>query len=138
MSNDWVKDINDMHKHYGFHNAVDKLTAKQLIEYFEFRVKFLEEELSELKNADNADDAIDALIDLCVVAIGTLDLFKVDAQGAWDEVLRANMKKRVGVKESRPNPMGLPDLIKPDGWTADSHSDQMTDLDFVFLEKWSK
>jgi hypothetical protein len=25
------------------------------------------------------------------------------------------------VKESRPNPLGLPDLIKPAGWTAPSH-----------------
>jgi predicted HAD superfamily Cof-like phosphohydrolase len=125
-----------MHEHYGFHKAVEKLSAKQMIEYFEFRVKFLEEELNELKSATNPDDAIDALIDLCVVAIGTLDVFKVDSKDAWNKVLEANMKKRVGVKESRPNPLGLPDLIKPEGWTAPDHSDQMTDFDFIFLEKW--
>lgn len=136
MSNDWPKDIRDMHKHYGFDIAVDKLTAEQLVKYYDFRVKFLEEELNELKNAETPDDVIDALIDLCVVAIGTLDVFKVDAHDAWNKVLRANMAKRVGVKESRPNPLGLPDLIKPEGWTAPDHSDQMTDLDFVFVEKW--
>lgn len=136
MSRDWVKDINDMHKHYGFHNAVGRLTAEQLLKYFEFRIKFLEEELNELKSATTPDEAIDALIDLCVVAIGTLDLFEVDASHAWNEVLKANMKKLVGVKESRPNPLGLPDLIKPEGWTAPDHSDQMTDFDFIFLEKW--
>jgi hypothetical protein len=36
-------------------------------------------------------------------------------------VLEANMAKEVGRKESRPNPLGLPDLIKPEGWTAPSH-----------------
>jgi len=136
MCSDWVRDIHEMHEHYGFHKAVEKLSAKQMIEYFEFRVKFLEEELNELKSATNPDDAIDALIDLCVVAIGTLDVFKVDSKDAWNKVLEANMKKRVGVKESRPNPLGLPDLIKPEGWTAPDHSDQMTDFDFIFLEKW--
>jgi hypothetical protein len=25
------------------------------------------------------------------------------------------------VRESRPNPLGLPDLIKPEGWEAPSH-----------------
>ena len=136
MSNDWVKDINEMHKHYGFHRAVDKLSAKQMLEYYEFRVKFLEEELNELKSATNPDEAIDALIDLCVVAIGTLDVFKIDSKTAWNRVLEANMNKRVGVKESRPNPLGLPDLIKPEGWKAPDHTDQRTDLDFIFLEKW--
>ena len=63
----------------------------------------------------------DGLIDLCVVAIGTLDLFGIDAHKAWQEVHSANMSKEVGVKESRPNPLGLPDLIKPEGWTAPSH-----------------
>ena len=50
MSNDWVKDINEMHKHYGFHKAVDKLSAKQMLEYYEFRVKFLEEELESVED----------------------------------------------------------------------------------------
>ena len=61
-------------------------------------------------------------MDLCVVAIGTLDLFEVDAHKAWDEVLKANMSKKVGVKESRPNPLGLPDLIKPEGWVGPDHT----------------
>ena len=71
MSNDWAKDIHNMHEHYGFHKAVEKLSAKQMIEYFEFRVKFLEEELNELKSATNPDDARDARSDLGVVASGT-------------------------------------------------------------------
>jgi hypothetical protein len=63
---------------------------------------------------------VDAPIDLYVVAISTLDLFKVNAIRAWDGVHAAN--KEVGVKESRPNPLGLPDLIKPQGWVAPNHN----------------
>lgn len=121
MSKDWVADIWRMHKHYGVHPVVDKMDGETLKKFLEFRVKFLQEELDELKTAKGAEDVVDALIDLCVVAIGTLDAFNVDSHKAWDEVLEANMKKETGVKESRPNPLGLPDLIKPDGWRAPSH-----------------
>ena len=85
---------------------------------------FLNEELNETGKAAgeaNPEEIVDGLIDLCVVAIGTLDAYGVDAYKAWDEVLKANMSKEVGVKEGRPNPLGLPDLVKPDGWVGPSH-----------------
>ena len=31
------------------------------------------------------------------------------------------MNKEVGEKPSRPNPLGVPDLIKPDTWYPPSH-----------------
>lgn len=136
MSKDWVRDIEDMHARYRVHEAVGRMSAEKLVKYLEFRIKFLQEELDELKNADNAADAIDALVDLCVVAIGTLDAFDVNAYEAWDRVHSANMKKEVGVKESRPNPLGLPDLVKPEGWVAPNHDDIRSLLDFAYLEKW--
>lgn len=71
---------------------------------------------------NDAEEIVDGLIDLCVVAIGTLDAFGVDPYKAWDEVLKANLAKEVGVKESRPNPLGLPDLIKPADWEGPDHS----------------
>ena len=123
MSRDWAFDIAMMHEKYGVHPVVEKMNVDTLKQFLRFRVRFLEEELTELKNATNADDAVDALIDLCVVAIGTLDGFGVDSHKAWDAVLIANMNKEVGIKESRPNPLGLPDLIKPIGWVAPSHAD---------------
>ena len=70
---------------------------------------------------NDPEEIVDGLIDLCVVAIGTLDAFGVDPYKAWDEVLEANMAKEVGIKESRPNPLGVPDLIKPNDWKAPSH-----------------
>lgn len=125
MSRNWVDDIAAMHAKYGVHPVVSKFDKEKLAKYLEFRANFLQEELDELKTAKTADDVVDALIDLCVVAIGTLDAFDVDAYTAWDRVHAANMNKKVGIKESRPNPLGLPDLIKPEGWVAPTHVDNV-------------
>ena len=40
---------------------------------------------------------------------------------AWNQVLSANMAKEPGVKPGRPNPFGLPDLLKPNGWIGPDH-----------------
>jgi predicted HAD superfamily Cof-like phosphohydrolase len=123
MSKDWVKDIHDMQTKYQTRDWVDQNGDKHF-QFLNFRADFLQEELDETKRAIMAGDPeeiVDGLIDLCVVAIGTLDAFGVDAYKAWDEVLKANMAKQVGVKESRPNPLGMPDLIKPEGWKAPNH-----------------
>lgn len=125
MSKNWVADIAEMHAKYGVHPVVNKFDKEKLAKYLEFRANFLQEELDELKTAKTADDVVDALIDLCVVAIGTLDAFDIDAYTAWDRVHAANMNKKVGIKESRPNPLGLPDLIKPEGWVAPTHVDNV-------------
>lgn len=129
MMNQWHHDINEMHAKYGVHDWIeDNMDNKELMQKFlDFRLKFLEEELNETKAAAqydrNASEVVDGLIDLCVIAIGTLDAFNVDAQRAWEAVHAANMAKEVGVKESRPNPLGLPDLIKPEGWKGPEHHD---------------
>lgn len=123
MSNNFSKDIHDMHTKYGVREAVAKLDKEQLREFLRFRINFLQEELDELKdNVDNPEEIVDACIDLVVVAIGTLDAFEVDSVKAWDEVLRANLQKVVGIKPTRPNPLELPDLIKPTGWVGPDHS----------------
>ena len=121
---DWCKDIADMHLKFGVNPAVRQMDAEKLKAFLEFRIRFLQEELDEMKHAaktNNAEEIVDALIDLCVVAIGTLDAYGVNAYKAWDEVHAANMTKEVGIKASRPNPLGLPDLVKPEGWRAPSH-----------------
>ena len=94
--------------------------------FMEFRIGMMQEELDETKNAykeNNAEEMVDGIIDLCVFAIGTLEVFGVDANKAWDEVYKANMSKEVGIKQGRPNPLGLPDLVKPKGWKGPSHED---------------
>ena len=126
MSTNWVRDMNNMHAKYGVHKWV-KNNPDKLKKYLEFRINFLQEELDETQRAafiyEDPEEIVDGLIDLCVVAIGTLDAFGVDANAAWDEVLKANMAKEVGVKPERPNPLGLPDLMKPEGWEPPSHED---------------
>ena len=125
MSKDWVKDIKDMQTKYGTREWVEK-NPQQLKRFLEFRIDFLKEELDETESAlinMDSEEIVDGLIDLCVVAIGTLDAFGVNPYKAWDEVLRANMAKEVGVKESRPNPLGMPDLTKPEDWEGPDHID---------------
>lgn len=126
MSQDWVKDIADMQTKYKTRDWVwnNRNNPEKLKKFLEFRIDFLKEELMETTAAvtnNDPEEIVDGLIDLCVVAIGTLDAFNVDPYKAWDEVLKANMQKEVGVKPSRPNPLGVPDLIKPEGWEAPSH-----------------
>ena len=125
MSTNWVKDMQDMHAKFGVNTVIRGLDKAKLAAFIQFRIKFLQEELDEMIVSDNGDDIVDALIDLCVVAIGTLDALDVNAYTAWDRVLKANMTKEIGIKASRPNPLGLPDLIKPEGWIAPSHADNV-------------
>ena len=132
MGVNWMADIAEMHMKFGVREATANMDADKLKQYLDFRVRFLQEELDELKSAKTADDVVDALIDLCVVAIGTLDAYNVNSIEAWNRVHAANMAKEVGIKASRPNPLGLPDLIKPDGWEAPVHHDNVGYFSAIF------
>lgn len=125
----WHYTIEDMHDKFGVNDwVVDRLNQgddDSLRKFLEFRINFLKEELEETENAfaqGDPKEIVDGLIDLCVIAIGTLDAFGCDADSAWRTVMEANMAKEPGIKESRPNPLGLPDLIKPEGWEGPDHS----------------
>ena len=125
MSINWVEDISRMHEHYKMDDRFNEFDPDTRFKFLDFRARFIEEELNELKHAietKNAHEIVDSLIDICFVAIGTLDANNVNAHHAWDEVLRANMNKHPGVKEGRPNPLGLPDLIKMSDWVPPDHS----------------
>jgi len=134
MSNDWAQDINEMHQKFGVHEWFEKnKDNKELMrKYLSFRITMMYEELGEIISAanvqQNSEEVVDGLIDICVFAIGTLDVMGVDAHKAWDEILRANMSKDVGVKPGRPNPWGMPDMIKPSGWQPPRHDDNHGDL----------
>ena len=92
--------------------------------YFNFRKN---KKVDEKKIKDSM--LVDGLIDLIVVAIGTLDILGVDTDKAWDEVHGANMSKEPGIKESRPNPLGLPDMIKKPDWKGPNHEGNTGRLD---------
>lgn len=128
MKENLNRDIKKMHKKFGVHDWVDNKLIEGdyglLLQFLRFRTKFIQEELDETVRAiDNQqpEEVVDGLIDILVVALGTLDAFRVDVDEAWNQVKKANMSKEVGIKETRPNPLGLPDLIKPKGWTGPDH-----------------
>lgn len=129
MSKNIFKDMKKLYSKYGFLNS--PLTLKRL----QFRIKTLQlEEYNELEDAlenKNSEEIVDALIDIIVIAAGTLELLKVDTNKAWNEVLKANMNKHRGVKSTRPESGGF-DLAKPDNWKSPSHKNNLGLLPEIF------
>ena len=126
LPKNWAADIETMHDKFKTPKWVENADSYQKKELMKLRMRMLAEEFNETLQAylqGDAEEMIDGLIDLCVISIGTLDIAGVDAQVAWLEVLHANMDKSVGIKSGRPNPLGLPDLIKPEGWKNPDHTD---------------
>lgn len=128
-----IKDIAEIHAMMGMHPAVKRLSKQDLAEFLQFRFRFLQEEVDEMRDASSAGDVVDALIDLVYVAVGTLDLFQVDTELAWDRVHAKNMLKAPGSNPNRPNRFGFPDMIKPEGWTPPNHDDNVGLLKGVYL-----
>lgn len=132
---DWMQDIMDMHKKFLVNDTMKKLDAEKLLAFLNFRYEFLLEELTEMKDGIDRADAdliVDSLIDLAVITLSTLDAFEINADVAWERVHSANMTKIPGVKASRPNKFGLPDLIKPPGFTSPTHHDNIGLLEKIW------
>ena len=131
MDNNIISDLRFMHKAYNSTDRCLDMDAERKKQYLKFRRAFLQEELNELQLAidnNNKEEIVDALIDISVVALGTLDFFNVDINKAWNAVLKANLDKEPGIKPGRPNPYNLPDLIKPTYWTPPNHKHNTGDL----------
>lgn len=141
MSSNVFKDIKDMHDKFG-HSAwkdAHKNDPAMLRKLLNYRIaKMMDEEMNELRCAAFVDDdpegVVDAIIDLMFFSVSILDLFEVDGEKAWNEVLAANMAKNPGIKPGRPNKFGLPDMIKPEGWQEPSNADNVGLLIEVFGE----
>ena len=140
MSKNWFHDMKVMHQKYGVNKwyqaeQQSDVEWRRFNKFMQFRLGMMQEELDETKKAFEEKDApeiVDGIIDLCVFAIGTLEVFGVDANKAWDEVYKANMSKEAGIKEGRPNPLGLPDLMKPDDWQGPVHEDNCGNISDSF------
>lgn len=120
-------DMAEFDKKYGFN------TVQMTPQFLGFRMRFLVEELFEGIKAISEGrpaDFVDAMIDLIVVAAGTLSIGKVDGQEAWDEVRRANMSKVRRANPTRPGSEGA-DLVKPDGWVAPNHHGNVGQFDEI-------
>lgn len=123
-----INDVTEMIIKYGFDK--DEFDAEKLA----FRVSLLKEEYMETITAYNEGDAeefVDGLIDLMVIAIGTLQLAGVNTQKAWDQVHSANMNKERGIKPGRESSRGF-DLIKNTGWEAPNHEKNVGVLREIF------
>ena len=136
MSENWVEDIHQMHSKFGVHEwmkqKLEEGDTELLRKYLQFRLNMLDEELLETRKAvvaENWEEVVDGLIDLCVFAVGTLDAFDVNGNEAWNEVFEANMAKEPGVKPGRPNPWGMPDMMKPGGWQSPTHKQNIGRLE---------
>lgn len=116
------RDMRRMHNHYKVprNTKVDFLDP----EWMRFRINFLYEELNELESATagkDLEEVIDALIDITVVAVGTLDLMGAEGQKHWDEVLQTNMDKEVVTDPDNSKRGFKHDLQKPKGWKGPEH-----------------
>ena len=110
-------DIEAFHKKFGWRQQKKPAIPQVRTDLISFRIKFIEEELNELKAAigeNKTDDALDALVDLTYVIIGTAWLFNLPFNAAWKEVHKANMKKVRG----RSRCSYYYDCIKPKGWQS--------------------
>jgi len=112
-------------KKFGF--DAQPATKKNL----DFRMELLKEEYEETTTAygnKDAEEVVDGLVDLIVIALGTLHLAGVSVNKAWSEVYRANMSKKRGVKKGREQSGGW-DVMKPEGWIAPNHEGNHGTLD---------
>jgi predicted HAD superfamily Cof-like phosphohydrolase len=130
---DLISDIKNMNEKFGVSEIVKNLEPELLVEYMKLKLNSLQEEVDEIRSAESADDIVDGYIDAIVFSLHVLESLGVDISVSWSRVHESNMQKVPGIKESRPNKFGLPDLVKPEGWTAPTHCDNigvLNKLDF--------
>lgn len=110
-------DIRAFHERYG----IDKLERPGFLpaDLHHFRQRFMEEELSEFKEAVESGDlvgAFDALIDLTYVVLGTAYLMGLPFDEGWRIVHEANMKKVRVDSAANSKRKSKFDVVKPAGW----------------------
>ncbi len=131
-------DIRAMHDKFGVTAWVEKHkdNPEMLNAFLKFRIQsMMAEEWNELNTAydeKDSEELVDGIIDLIVFGTTILDALGVDGELAWKRVYDANMAKNPGVKEGRPNPLGLPDMIKNSDWVAPTHKDNVGLLKDIF------
>jgi len=101
--------------HRRFMQACGQTTDELNLDQYQMYCNLIREEFDELCASDNAVDDLDALIDIMVVTAGALHSLGVDAQGAWNEVMRSNFDKvdpETGLVIKREDGK----VLKPQGW----------------------
>lgn len=120
----YMQDIADFHTKFGLpYNAGPRLMTPDMAQ---FRIKFLQEELDEFKDAiakNDLEQQFDALIDLVYIALGTAYLQGLPFQKGWQRVHSANMKKERTNDPKKSKRGSSLDIVKPPGWTPPSLTD---------------
>ena len=85
MTKVWFNDIEQMHKKFGVNDwfEANKDNKELMAKYLAFRMSMIKEEYDETMDAIEARDAeevVDGLIDMCVFAIGTLEVLGVNGK----------------------------------------------------------
>lgn len=124
MSIDMFDDVKKFHKKYKIPLAARPSHLKK--DVFNYRLAFIDEELTELIQAYQSKDKagqLDALVDLVYVALGTAAISGFPFKEAWKRVHQANMKK-VRVKKICDSKRGHRyDVVKPEDWIAPDLTD---------------
>jgi predicted HAD superfamily Cof-like phosphohydrolase len=117
------QDVGEFHGRFGLPVVVEsegKFGPRPVDdELYEFRRKFMQEELDEFAEGwDEQDHAkmFDALIDLVYVAMGTAHLFGYPWQEGWQKVQAANMSKVRAASPEQSKRQSTWDVVKPPGW----------------------
>jgi thymidylate synthase (FAD) len=87
----------------------------------DFRIKFMQEELDEYKEAVANKDmvkAFDALLDLVYVTVGTAHLHGFPFDEGFEAVQEANMLKQKAKSADESKRGSAFDVVKPEGWVA--------------------
>ena len=107
--------------------AVGEFSPKQYRMY----VNLIKEEWHELKEAVQAADRVeqlDALIDLLVVTTGALHSMGIDAEAAWNEVMRTNFAK-IDPETGKVTKRKDGKVLKPEGWKPPKLKPFLKDID---------
>jgi predicted HAD superfamily Cof-like phosphohydrolase len=102
-----------------FMQACDQTVGKMNADQYNMYLGLIKEETQELEEAVAAGDQVeqlDALIDILVVTIGAMHSMGVDADGAWQEVLRSNLAK-IDPDTKRVIKREDGKVLKPKNWT---------------------
>lgn len=121
---DFVVDIANFHRRFELsYNGPPRTLDAEL---FEFRYKFMLEELTEYVEGyalNNLEQQLDALVDLIYVALGTAYLQGFPIEEAWRRVHEKNMQKVRTLRAEDSKRGSVYDVTKPPGWEPPDHSD---------------
>ena len=113
-------EIRRMREKFGLSNPNSLFTEFDDVDFLDFRIALIDEEVAELKEALSHHDIVeiaDALVDLSVVTMGFAAGLGINFNACWDEIMKSNMSKERG--DARDTKRGHKfDLVKGSNYHA--------------------